>query len=189
MKPFAVILLLFCRLAYAESLNPDLPVLLDEISKICGDRWEVAVDSRTNISVRSKEKALGEAPGYNFGPGEDHYSLYFRFRIVEAFDANAANQARVELKELREKGDRIEHTNMMGQYNYTPRNADQWALVLSIRMAEAKVEDIPTHRYKSVFLSERYSMDFFAPNKTDQKAVQYKNDIVKLYALLEKVAR
>lgn len=189
MRQMIVVLLFACRLIHGEVVSPDLPVFLDEVSKVCGDRWNITVDERNNIYIVSNEKALGKAPGYNYPTDEDHYALYFHFRIVDPSDAKAAEQAVSELKDLRKKADKVEHKNQMGHYLYTPKSAEEWALVLSIRRAEGKVADIPTHRFKSAYLAEQSSMDFFIPNKADKNAVQYKSDITKFYALLEKTGK
>ena len=186
MKTIALIILLSCQLMRAETLNHDLPVLLDQLSKICTNRWNVSLSDDNEIMLISKEKALGEMPGDNYGPGEEEYGLYFRFKVVDAFNAKEADQARIELKKLRERGDKIEHREGMGDYSYFPKNQEEWALVVLIRRAERKVADIPEYRFKSVFLSVESSNDYFIPNKANPKAVQYKKDIEMFFKLLEK---
>ena len=66
---------------------------------------------------------------------------------------------------------------------YKPHGQDQWALVLRLRKAEEKVEDIPEYRYESVYLSEEYSRTPFHPNEKNNKALQYKKDIDGIYKL------
>ncbi len=187
MKFATLIMLAGCQLTFGQARNGDLSLLQKEISKICGERWNFSMTDSNQISLASKEKALGEAPGYNFGPGEEEYTLYFRFKIVDPVDAKGADRAKLELRELRKQGNKIEHTELRGSYSYSPTNQEQRSLVELIRKAEAKVEDLPEYRFKSVYLSEEYSMDFFVPNKRDPKALQYKKDIDKLFMLLEKI--
>jgi hypothetical protein len=74
---------------------------------------------------------------------------------------------------------------MKGYFNYEPVGKDQWALALKIKKAEQDVEDIPEYKYKSVCLSEEYSMAFFIPNKQNKKALRYKKDIDAFYKLLK----
>jgi hypothetical protein len=187
MKFIPAIILITCQLAHGEAINPDLPVLLDKISTTCGDRWIIDIDDSNRIILSSKDKTLGKAEGYQFSGFEEEYTLYFRFKIVDPIDTKAAEQAKDELKKLREQGDKIEQRNIMGHYNYYPKNTEQWSLVLSIKRAERIVEDIPELRFKSVYLSVEYTMGFFVPNKDNYKAVIYKNDINNLYKLFERV--
>jgi hypothetical protein len=188
MKIIALIILFSCQLMRAQTnANHDLPVLLDEFSKIGTNRWNVSLNDDNEIALNSKEKALGEMAGDNFGSGEEEYTIYFRFKVVDAFDVKAADQAKIELKKLREQGDKIEHKNAMGYYSYFPKNQEEWALVILIRQAERKVEDIPEYRFRSVFLSVENSEDYFIPNKANPKAVQYKHDIEKFFKLLEQI--
>jgi hypothetical protein len=186
MKLIALLLLLSCQVMHAQMLNHDLPVLLDDFSKICTNRWDISLNNDNQIILRSKEKALGEMDGDNWGPGEGEYTLYFRFKVVKAIDAKEANEAKIELKKLREQGNKIEHKSMMGHVNYFPTNQEEWALVVLIRQAETKVQDIPEYRFKSVYLSNESSVENFFPNKTNSKAVQYKTDIENFFRLLEK---
>jgi hypothetical protein len=188
MKFIALIILLACQLARAQTVNPDLPVLLNEISQICSNRWDVNLSDGNHIFLVSKEKALGEMEGDNYGPGEDEYGLYFRFKVVDAFDAKKTDQAKTELKNLRARGDKIEHKSAMGHTSYFPKNQEDWALVISIRQAEEKVADIPEYRFKSVYLSVEVSNEYFVPNKSNPKALQYKNDIERFFKRLEKIA-
>jgi len=187
MKIITLIIILACQIVRGDTENADLAVLLTQISKICGDRWDIDLDDENRIDLESKETSLGEAAGYNFRGGEDQYILRICFKIVEAMDAKAISEARSELKNLREKGHTIKHDHPMEHYRYTPVSEDQWALVVLIRKAERKVKDIPEYRFKSVCLSEEYSMKFFIPNKKDSKAVQYKRDMDGLYKLLRKM--
>ncbi|MBN1910912.1 MAG: hypothetical protein JW818_14295 [Pirellulales bacterium] len=187
MKYAVLVLLLMCPSAWAEEILPELPDFLEKVSEICGDRWEVSVRSTDNmILLNSKKEALGQAAGYSFGPGEDNYTLHVRFKIVEPVTTSQAAGLRRQLAELREKAKAIKHTAAKGYIWYKPRRRDEWALVLKIQKTEQKVNDIPEYRYKSVYLSEDYSMSFFIPNKLSKISLQYKSDIERLYRLFEK---
>jgi len=186
MKYVILILFILSQHALAEEINPDLPLLLNEMSAICGDRWSISVGDDDTVYLNSKEMVLGEANGYGFPPGEQLYTLHFRFKWVVGVSNPQAIQLRQQLEDLRKQAEAIKHTKTKGYYSYEPHGLDQWALVLKTKKAEEKVEDIPEYQFKSVHLSEDYSMKFFVPNERDKKSLQYKSDIDRLYQLLKK---
>jgi hypothetical protein len=166
----------------------DLAKLLAMWAEICESRWDIHVEA-DRVCLYSKGTVLGSAPGYNFGPGEENYRLQFRFKVVNTLDGRMASQRRRELELLRKLGNTIEHHEAMGYYRYSPKGEKEWDIVLQIKRAEARVAEIPDIKFRSAYLATEYSMDFFQPNKTNERAIQYKKDIEKIYALLERIAR
>ena len=164
----------------------DLAKLLSKWAEICGPRWDIHVEA-DRVCLYSKESVLGSAPGYNFGPGEQNYRLQFRFKVVNRLDGRMASQRHRDLELLRKAGDTIEHRESMGYFWYSPKGEKEWELVLQIKRAEARVAEIPDVKFQSAYLATEYSMDFFEPNKTNEKAIQYKKDIQRIYALLERI--
>ena len=173
----------------AEDPVSDLAKLLAAWADICGDRWEIAIDDPPRVCLYSKGTVLGSAPGYNFGPGEHDYRLQFRFKVVNGLDRKIASQRRDNLQRLRNEGNQIDHHEAMGYFWYQPKGEKEWDLVLQIRRAEAQVAEIPNLKYRSVYLAEEYSMSFFQPNRANERAMQYKRDIERFNALLEKLDR
>src|SRR5262249_33215132 len=99
-KYSAFCLLLLAGVARGQTPNPDRMELLDKLSKICGDRWNVKVDG-DQLELSSKQTALGQPVLYNFEHGEKPYTLQFRFKIVEPISAEQVKTANRELEELR----------------------------------------------------------------------------------------
>jgi hypothetical protein len=188
MKHFAILMLLATQMVHAVEGDTDLATLLHRISVICGDRWEMDLADGDQIRIYSKQEALGEGPGLNFGPGEDYYRLGIRFKVVQPIDGKSAARKREQLSVLVEQAKTIPYRYQPGEHIYYPKNEKEWALVVAIRKAQREVGDFPEYRFKSVHLSESmYSMSSWVPNKTNRVALQYKKDIVEIYKLFEEV--
>ena len=186
MKYIAFILLLGCCIARGEEINPHISMLLNKISVICGDRWNISLGEDDMLFLNSKEKALGAMYESSYPNGEELYKLHFRFKFVDPMTASEAATVRQNLKTLREQSKDIKQSNMKGYYYYKPEGERQWAHVLKIKKAETQVADIPELKFKSANISVDSSMTSFTPNKNDQKAIQYKADIENIYRLFAK---
>ncbi len=169
----------------AEVINQDLALLLHRISEICGTRWDLSFDNKKIILV-SKEKVLGKASGSSYPSGEDNYQLYFRFKVVDSItEAESAARKKI-LDELERFADQVPSDGIKNVIHYYPEGVDQWKLVVQVRAAEDLVDDIPDWYFRSVFLIEEDTMIFFVPNPTNQKAVQYKEDITRIHELMKR---
>ena len=186
MKYVFAIFVIFCKLSLAEEVNPDVLMLCEQIQAIGGNRWDLSVENGDIIVFNSKKEVLGTAHGYNYRPGEGHHRLRFRFRIVEAVSADHVTELRQHLVALKQQAKPFEtgFGPSRMQSGYAPTTREQWALVFRIRRLENRIEDIPEHRYKSVYLSEEYNMDFFVANKGDKDAVQCMKDVKEMLGLL-----
>jgi len=175
------------QFSFPEGINPDIPILLDKMSAICADRWTIRFEEGDMIYLESKDKALGAILGYSSDGKEREYTLDTSFKIVDKVTAAQVSKIWRQYDDLRKQGKAIKHTEMKGSVRYEPQGRDQRALVLKIEEAGEKVGDVPEFRYKSVYLSERYTMSFFFPKKQNAKALQYKKDIDDLYNLFDKL--
>ena len=169
-----------------EELNPDIAVLLDKLSAICADRWTIQIGDNNMIRVESNEKALGDIARDSYPAFDQEYTLYFDFKIVNKVTPQEASDRLRRLDDLTEK---VEAKGIKGigggkmPIRYKPHGQDQWALVLRLRKAKEKVEDVPEHRYESVYLSEEYSTTPFHPNEKNNRSLQYEKDIDDIYDL------
>lgn len=182
MKHILCSFLLLCGIITAAEPNSDLSELLHKFTSLTEGRWKINLNGDI-IEIKSRQKVLGIAAGASYGPTEKPYTLYFRYKIVSSLSEQERKVRKSKLDALNNEAKQIKHTASKIGRHYEPADVDQWSLVIKVRQAEQKVSDIPEFNYKSIWLSEEYSMHFFIPNLKDKAALQHTKDIHVLYQL------
>lgn len=185
-------LLILVALGAVSFLQAEAPsghaVLLEKLSEIFKERWDLSVQEDGVVIFTSKKKVRGKAMGYSFGPFEENYNLHFRYRIVPGVSAEQVKKTKEELARLKKSAADIETDPVnKGRVRYLASTAKEWDLVLRIKEHGRALDRAPEFRFKDVFLSEEYAMYFFIPAEESALGKACMKDVRAFYGLLSAI--
>jgi len=170
----------------------DLADLMAAIGTITNERWELTFDADTNtISFYSRQKIAATARSGGYPPFEQMYRIQYRFRVVPGVDESKLRshdeQVKRDLARFRDLARTIPQKEGKGYITYSPQTAAQWQVVLQVKRAELRVQEIPQYAFKGIYLVESYGM-LFTPRTGDRLGEATGRDINRVFAILRPLA-